>query len=257
MVIFASRGRVCGRTRLRFATQTRRSDQQMKSGNAAILNHEADGRALRVFMGARGFVTYEDEFELDAEQPWYTTDAPETGDGPVRKVIVFRLRPKTIEPRPSRSRLDAALNGVIAQVPIEQQWTEKVFIAPSHEEREAERKEQKLVTALEAHLKRKGHDVFRLKILPEGEAKPIFCDLRDATADTLVEAKGSVSREAIRMAIGQLADYRRFVDKESKAAVLVPERPRADLLALLESQGIDAIWPTRDGFEDTARGELT
>jgi hypothetical protein len=232
-------------------------DQQMKSGNAAILNHGEDGRALRVFMGARGFVTYEDEFELDPEQPWYTTDAPETGDGPVRKVIVFRLRPKTIKPRPSRSRLDVALNGRVTQVPIEQQWTEKVFIAPSHEEREAERREQKLVTALEAHLKRKGHDVFRLKILPDGEAKPIFCDLRDATADTLVEAKGSVSREAIRMAIGQLADYRRFVDGDSTAAVLVPEKPRADLLALLASQGIEAIWPTRDGFEDTVDGGLT
>jgi hypothetical protein len=229
----------------------------MKSGNAAILNHVADGRTLRVFMGARGFVTYEDEFELDSEEPWYETDAPETGNGPVRKVIVFRLRPKTIEPRPSRSKLDVALNGTVTQVPIEQQWTEKVFIAPSHEEREAERKEQKLVAALEAHLKRNGHDVFRLKILPDGEAKPIFCDLRDATADTLVEAKGSVSREAIRMAIGQLADYRRFVEGKSRAAVLVPEKPRADLLALLESQGIDAIWPRRDGFEDTAGGRLT
>jgi hypothetical protein len=232
-------------------------DQQMKSGNAAILNHEADGRALRVFMGARGFVTYEDEFELADERPWYTTDAPETGDGPVRKVIVFRLRPKTIQPRPSRSRLDVALNGAVTQVPIEQQWTEKVFIAPSHEEREAERREQKLVAALEAHLTRKGHDVFRLKILPEGEAKPIFCDLRDATADSLVEAKGSVSREAIRMAIGQLADYRRFVDKGSTAAVLVPEEPRTDLLALLNSQGIEAIWPTSKGFDDTADGRLT
>jgi hypothetical protein len=232
-------------------------DQQMKSGNAAILNHEADGRALRVFMGARGTVTYEDEFELADEQPWYTTDAPETGDGPVRKVIVFRLRPKTIEPRPSRSRLDVALNGSVTQVPIEQQWTEKVFIAPSHEAREAERREQKLVAALEAHLKRKGHDVFRLKILPEGEAKPIFCDLRDATADTLVEAKGSVSREAIRMAIGQLADYRRFVDTKSTAAVLVPEEPRTDLLALLQSQGIAVIWPTANGFEDTRGGDLT
>src|SRR6266516_8009309 len=47
-------------------------DQQMKSGNAAILNHEAEGRALRVFMGARGTVTYEDEFELADDQPWYT-----------------------------------------------------------------------------------------------------------------------------------------------------------------------------------------
>lgn len=42
-------------------------------------------------MGARGVVTYEGEFELDSQQPYYWTDAPETNDGPLRQVIVFRL----------------------------------------------------------------------------------------------------------------------------------------------------------------------
>ncbi len=56
-------------------------DQQMKSGNAAILNHASEGRALRVFMGARGVVAYEDEFELDAEEPFYLSEAQETGNG--------------------------------------------------------------------------------------------------------------------------------------------------------------------------------
>jgi hypothetical protein len=58
------------------------------------------------------------------------------------------------------------------------------------------------------------------------------------------------------MAIGQLADYRRFVGKDATSAVLVPERPRHDLLSLLESQGIEAIWPTPHGFEDTTAGRL-
>jgi hypothetical protein len=232
-------------------------DQKMKSGNAAILNHEAEGRALRVFMGARGIVTYEDEFELDAANPWYETEAQETGNGPPRKVIVFRMRPKTITPKPSQSKLDAALDGQVTDVPIEQQWTEKMFIAPSQEEREAERREQKLVKAFEAHLKKKGHVVSRLKIVPPGEAKPLFCDLRDATANTLVEAKGSVSRQAIRMALGQLADYRRFADPDVKPAVLVPEPPRPDLLALLDAEGVAAIWPVSDGFTDTGGGTFT
>lgn len=79
-------------------------DQKMKSGNAAILNHEAEGRALRVFMGARRIVTYEDEFEFDAANPWYETEAQETGNGPPRKVIVFRMRPRrSRQSRASRS----------------------------------------------------------------------------------------------------------------------------------------------------------
>lgn len=231
-------------------------DQQMKSGNAAILRHAEDGRALRVFMGARGVVTYEDEFELDRDRPYYETDAPETNDGPLRKVIVFRLRPKVIQPKPSRSPLDAALDGVVTEVPVEQQWTEKMFVSPSHEEREAERREQKLVKALEAYLKKKGHVVCRLKIVPPGEAKPLFCDLRDVTGNSLIEAKGSVTRQSIRMAIGQLADYRRFVSGDPLLAVLVPEEPREDLLELLESQGIGALWPDEGGFLDTAGGKL-
>lgn len=172
-------------------------------------------------------------------------------------MIVFRLKPKSISPKPSVSKLDAALDGQVTEVPIEQQWTEKMFVAPSQEEREAERREQKLVKAFEAHLKKKGHRVCRLKIVPPGEAKPIFCDLRDSTVNTLVEAKGSVSRQAIRMAIGQLADYRRFSDPDATPAVLVPEAPREDLLALLEAEGIAAIWPVNGAFRDTAAGSLT
>ena len=76
-----------------YTGEGQRGDQRMASGNAAILNHKQEGRALRLFMGARGVVRYEGEFEMDDDRPYYTADAPETGGGPIRKVIVFRLRP--------------------------------------------------------------------------------------------------------------------------------------------------------------------
>jgi hypothetical protein len=55
----------------------------MRAGNAAIVNHVRDGRALRVFDGAGGVVTYMDEFELADDDPYYMTNAPET-DGGIR-----------------------------------------------------------------------------------------------------------------------------------------------------------------------------
>ena len=58
-------------------------------------------------------------------------------------------------------------------------------------------------------------------------SKPIFCDLRDTTDDLLVEAKGTVTRNAIRMAVGQLADYERFVEPTPRLAVLVTWLSRA------------------------------
>ena len=59
-----------------YTGEGQRGDQQMKSGNAAILRHSDEGRALRLFMGVRGTVTYEGEFEVDPEEPYYTTDSP-------------------------------------------------------------------------------------------------------------------------------------------------------------------------------------
>jgi hypothetical protein len=88
-------------------------------------------------------------------------------------------------------------------------------------------------------------------IVPVGEAKPLFADLYDETANVLVEGKGSVSREAIRMAIGQLADYSRF-KSDAARVILVPERPREDLLALAGSQGIVVVWPADGTYEASA-----
>lgn len=70
-----------------------RGDQTFTSGNLAILNHREDGRALRVFEGARGTVEYAGEFQLADDLPWIYENAPETGSGPQRRVIIFRLTP--------------------------------------------------------------------------------------------------------------------------------------------------------------------
>lgn len=70
-----------------------KGDQQFVRGNRSILQHVEDGKTLRVFNGARGTVTYAGEFELAEEEPWIYRRAPETGGGPLRQVIVFRLVP--------------------------------------------------------------------------------------------------------------------------------------------------------------------
>jgi len=234
-------------------------DQQMKSGNASILNHATEGRALRVFKGARGVVTYVDEFELDRTRPYYWTDAQETGGGPPRQVIVFRLRPKNIEPGRPSSKLAAILDGPVSEnVAIEQQQTERAFVSPHREPYEIERREQRLVLELETYLRQRNHEVTRKRIVPPGEARPLFTDLYDATTGALVEAKGTVERNSIRMAIGQLADYKRFVEDGHPRylAVLVPSQPRPDLCELLDSQGIELIHPSDGGFVDSTGGSL-
>ncbi len=228
-----------------YTGEGQRGDQEMKSGNAAIFNHKAEGRALRLFRGAHGRVTYEGAFELAPEAPAYATDAPEGSSGPNRTVVVFRLRPLDVGPKPGSSRLDRVNRPGVEDVPVAEQWTEDAFVAPSRKQQEAERREHELVVAFHDHLLKQGHEVSRLKIVPAGEAKPLFADLIDRSTNTLFEAKGTVERGAIRMAIGQLLDYRRFVQPPPRLAVLLPSRPRGDLVDLLKSAGVALVW--RDG----------
>jgi hypothetical protein len=131
-------------------------------------------------------------------------------------------------------------------------------VNPCNKPYEAERREQKLVLEFEDFLRSLDHEVFRNQLIPTGEARPLLTDLYDATIDMLVEAKGTVERNAIRMAIGQLADYKRFFsgDSPQHLAVLVPREPRQDLCDLLAVEGIDVIFQARDGFEDSTGGAL-
>jgi hypothetical protein len=225
-------------------------DQRMTQGNRVVRDHAAEGRELHLFDAGGGNATYLGRFEYVDH---YTADAPETGDGPVRSVIVFRLRPLGDTWSLAPSRLESVSAEAVKEVPVEQHLTERMMIEPSREPYEAERREQELVRAYMAQLQARGNDVCRLQLRPAEEAAPLFCDLYVRSTNTLIEAKGSVARVAFRMAIGQLADYSRLIDPPPDRAILVPERPRSDLLRLAQSQGIAVIW--RDGddhFDSTS-----
>jgi hypothetical protein len=233
-------------------------DQRLEQGNLAIARHQADGRVLRLFFGTGGIVRYLGEFTVDPTEALYRTDAPETGDGPVREVLVFRLRGVGEVHRLPGDELVIPSGPVVSEVPIEQQHTERAMVTPRSEVHEAERREHRLVVAYAAYMETRGSRMRRQRYQPAGELKPLFCDLYDTTRGNLLEAKGSTTREAIRMAIGQLADYARFVDATPRLGVLLPARPRGDLEELLRSQSIAAVWQENNqGFTDNSDGQFT
>lgn len=87
--------------------------------------------------------------------------------------------------------------------------------------------------------------------LPSGEL--LVCDAFDMSCDQLIEAKASASRQDIRMAIGQLLDYRRHLGSRSSMAVLLPERPSDDLMDLLRSLKVAVIVERSRGIFRTRR----
>ncbi len=219
-------------------------DQRMVQGNRAIRDHHQEGRELHLFDVSGGFATYIGEFEYVDH---VSADAPATKRREQRKVIVFHLRRLSGDHPLPAARVGQFSDDPVKVVPIEQHLTERMVIEPNREPYEAERREQPLVRELMAHLRGQGHQVNRLQLRPKGEPAPLFCDLFDTTTNTVVEAKGSVSRAAIRMAVGQLADYSRLVDPPPRRMILVPEEPRADLLDLAASADIGVTWPDGEG----------
>jgi len=224
-------------------------DQRLVQGNKSIANHVAEGRTLEGFRAKGSEVTYLGEFEMVDH---YLSEAHESGGHALRQVIVFRLRALNDVPV-DLPRVPVTRSSLPRHtfVPIEEHHTERAFVTPDREPYEMERREAALVNRYAEFLRRQGHEVSRLRVVPAGEVAPLYSDLWDITTSELVEAKGLATREQLRMAVGQLHDYGRFVDAKTRA-VLLPSKPRPDLLAFLAATGVDAVWQDGDDWDRSA-----
>jgi hypothetical protein len=72
----------------------------------------------------------------------------------------------------------------------------------------------------------------------------LFRTTRDTKRDLLIEVKSSTNIADVRLAVGQLLDYRRFVDRPNATdlAVLLPEEPNAHVRELLKACDILLLW---------------
>jgi len=221
-------------------------DQRFREGNKAIRDHVADGRSLRLFRANGTQVTYLGAFTPDPERPYYLTDAPQSGGEGLRAVIVFRLRPVGEFLRRDSEQMALASVPAFAEVPVEAQHRQRYQVQPG-DPTEAERREASLVHRYRQHLEQRGCVVVRLAIRPDRERQPLYCDLFNKTDHELIEAKGTVTREAIRLGLGQLLDYRRFITPTPRMVLLVPMQPRPDLQDLLREHQVRVMWEERPG----------
>lgn len=143
-------------------------------------------------------------------------------------------------------------------VPVEERHTESFEQRFEQRLRSVQREEQRMVRNYKSFLERRGRHVSRHLIALADGSGPLYTDLYEHDRGNLIEAKARIDRAAIRMAIGQLADYTRHIDPApTRRAVLLPERPSKDLENLLASQRISVVWPASRGYSDNARGILT
>jgi hypothetical protein len=147
--------------------------------------------------------------------------------------------------------------GRVTQVPIEEGDVEGYEVISKAEVRRAQRKERLLVADYVKYLGEPPEIVHRHKIDAPDAAGPLYSDIFNKALGQLIEAKANATRGDVRMAIGQLADYGRFIKLAPDRAILLPAKPSQDVIDLLNRQGISAIWREGPGFRDNVGGRFT
>jgi 5-methylcytosine-specific restriction protein A len=236
--------------------------------NSAVLRHAEQGRTLRLFVAvgkAPGKSAkehrYVGAFELDHETP-YRVGRARDESGAMRNVIVFRLRPAGAvevaeddkqEPAPQSRAVLVPADTTTAKIVEPERNKNKKGYRSAVPESKAERREAELSDRLEAYLRDRGHTVGRFEIQVKGKTSRLLTDLYDATAHVLYEIKGSNRREYVRMALGQLLDYRRYVSTDEhpeppRCVGVFPFPPDEDMVELLADEGCTVAHPHGDDF---------
>ncbi|MFF7703235.1 hypothetical protein [Streptomyces lydicus] len=250
-----------------------KGNQELKSRNKSLRYHVEDGRELHLFV-AHGKVPGSGTMQQRYIGPMHVDPINPVEvrrglgkDNKMRDALVFRLRPVagSTPAWTAEDRLQPAAADGLEEVEVkptipaqtgvkdknaEQHTTAETVADIAGGPRKVVRREGLLVEAFKKHLLAAGHEVKTFQITLEGEIGALTPDLYDLTDHVLYEAKGQTTRNNVRMAIGQLADYRRHVPKAEglRVAVLLPSEPSPDLKALLDAQGVRLVYQTDTGF---------
>ncbi len=240
-----------------YTGEGRNGDQRLLGGNRAIADHKKDGRSLRLFV-TDGLVPgsktktqrYLGEFEIDESFPYYKADAPNADDAEIRSVFVFRLRPVgQVEFHIHDSSLNFEPPNELSSALVNAESVEtSSFERSGSQSSVSNRTESELVRRYRTYLESSGHEVKRWRLAPLGEINYLFTDLFDVSENELYEAKGTAVRASVRLAIGQLLDYRRLLPTDNvKLTLLLPSRPSDDLLSFIGSCGMSCVWENGNG----------
>jgi len=124
--------------------------------------------------------------------------------------------------------------------------TEPVSVLRKEQERQARQEEAELRESFRSWRDPNGDRLRGIEIPTWNSTLRV--DLFDPVDNLLIEVKARAERDYLRLAVGQLYDYKRYLDFVVNLAALVPQRPSSDLMGLLDSAHVDCIWPDGIGF---------
>jgi len=225
-------------------------DQELTKANAALISAHENMKPIHLIESVDGECSYLGRFILG--DPYYEIKQVHDISGHnLRKMFVFNLLPVEVKKNQS---ISSGSNQVAF---LEREW-----IAPESTDLESDitpnssrtitRIENKLQGEFGRFLIDRGHPPKRLEFrMPDskGILKPDFWvpDL-----NLIVEAKPSVFREYVRLAIGQVLDYQNLgglCGIPARPGVLLPGIPPNDMVQLISNLGIALIYKNGSTFE--------
>jgi hypothetical protein len=157
------------------------------------------------------------------------------------------------ERRPPGEPASTSAEPLVTSTALERRHNDTYSRTQSKAKTKATRRESRLVHDYCDFLGANGHSATRKKIGTPGTS-PMYNDIWVEDRRHLIEAKGETTRGNVRMAIGQLIDYGRFVEDVRATAVLLPKEPSDDLKKFVKAAKSSCIWASDMGFEDDAGG---
>jgi len=180
-----------------------------------------------------------------------------SGGGQTRKALTrlgFRLVPKDGED----ALPDAGQSMNVSrarQVPLETSMASE-FRRAAVDALRVTKAEQSLIDDFVESQVGKGRTFSRWEIFPNGTGERLLTDIYDEETRTLYEAKASASRPDVRLGLGQILDYSRFIDNCEALALLLPSRPADDLVDLLHSFEVMVVWRKKPGVFESSHESI-
>lgn len=230
-------------------------DQKFVSGNKAIITHTARGMTLRVFEAVPGTSQkggkpqrYLGSFRVDPDAPWRREESLDR-EGEPRTVLVFRLLPIAAEtPTNVKTLSDTPATAPSQEFLPPENNIVKDYDVAARKGSTARRREAELMTEVEDFLLARGHKVGRLRLTVPASSVQLLTDTFDSSSGVLYEVKASSTRNMVRVAIGQLFDYRRFTEEAAHYTVVLPVLPAPDLVELVHGVGFELVTRDNGGF---------
>ncbi|MTB02932.1 MAG: hypothetical protein F2929_00035 [Actinobacteria bacterium] len=223
-------------------------NQKLTRANMGLIKANEQGIPIHLIESLNGTCTYLGQYILG--DPTFSVEkAPDVKGHVERDIFVFKLVPIA---NYMDADLSLHLNGRVEGATTF--WVPPTFETillsdPANSRKQIDRVENKLQAEFGGYLISNGHEVLTHSFSFEGLRGTLKPDFWIPCLGLVVEAKPSNAREFIRLAIGQVLDYANLSKLEGNPmipAILVPNRPTADLCSLINDLGITMIFRNRN-----------